>query len=586
MPITPDTLRQAAQLVANVDLVLDAQTRTLVRAWVTAWDEVAPDLLATLLELLTAGDRISRTQLLRSERLRLVLGVIADSLDALSQASQARIVGDLRSVIDTAGAAQASILDSQLPPGFMHPDFLRSWSRVDARQIDTMVRRSTEQITALHVPLSPVAYDAVRRELLRGIAAGSNPRATAARIMRRTERAFNGGLHRALVISRTETLDAHRGAAKLGQEQHPDVVTGWTWLASLTPRTCRACLSMHGREFGPEVPGPDGHQQCRCSRMPRTVSWAELGFDDIDEPPDLTPDADEFFATLSPAQQAELLGRDGYQAWLAGDFPRDQWAKKRETPGWRDSWVPASPGDTTGGNDSTPPAPPARSTADGPRPPLSDLIVGDDPTDEQRRAVEKAWHAEMDDTFAGLRTHASLFEFYPTSLYISGQIYDRFGKVVGDFQREIHNDGTLWAEHHYLALAERARGLGFQREFNGRLYGWYRESGLERVELDANIDVGGYAWAALGYDFNDQYGAANTLTRLQFEDILDDEDAASVADVLDRAGRHPYGHANYPTALEFSQAGRTPQHVGKDAMWPGKRAMMGLGKTWRAVLWL
>jgi hypothetical protein len=343
VPITSRTLQLEQQVRDDLAGVTDTQVRDLVAAWATAWDEVAPDLTSTLVEMLISGDRITRAQILRSERLRRALAVIRDNLTELARQSGVRITGDLAQVIEAAGGAQASVIDSQLPPNAPQVVQLDAWSRVDERQIAAIVKRSTEQITALHKPLSASAYDAVRRELIRGVAAGSNPRQTARRIVARTEGAFNGGLQRALVIARTETLDAHRAAAQLGQVPHADVLAGWVWTAQLGPRTCPACFSMHGTEHRLTEPGPLGHQQCRCSRVPKTKSWADLGITGVDEPPSLLPDAATVFSRLSQAEQEAVLGVAGRAAWARGEWPMSAWAEKRSTDGWRDAYYSARP---------------------------------------------------------------------------------------------------------------------------------------------------------------------------------------------------------------------------------------------------
>lgn len=349
MAVTRRTLQLQAQLRRELDRILDRQTRDLVEAWVLAWDEISPDLTAVLLEMLTASDRVTRAQLLRSTRLRKVLALIARQLDDLAVAAGVRIIGDLQAVIDAAGGAQASVIDSQLPPASELLDDLESWSRVDERQVAAIVRRATEQITSRLQPLSAETQDLIRRELIRGVASGSNPKATAARMVRRAEKAFNGNLSlsRALRISRTEILDAHRAAAAVAQAQHADVLAGWTWLAKLDIKTCPSCWSQHGTVHDLAEPGPDDHQQGRCARVPVTKSWADLGFD-IPEPPSLLPDAEGMFEDLPSEDQLEILGPARYAAWVRGDYPMTAWSQRRTTPGWRDSWgvspVPQSGG--------------------------------------------------------------------------------------------------------------------------------------------------------------------------------------------------------------------------------------------------
>jgi SPP1 gp7 family putative phage head morphogenesis protein len=340
MAITARTLRLQRALARELDRILDTQQRALVSAWVDAWDEIAPDLTAVLLDMLVAGDAVTRAQLLRSTRLRKALAVIADNLETLAVDAGVRVTGDLRDVIDRAGAAQASVIDSQLPPGTDLVN-LDAWSRVDDRQVTAIVKRSTEQITALTRPLPAAAYDVVRRELIRGVAAGSNPRETARRIITRTERyGFNGGLNRALVIARTETLDAHREAARVGRMAHTDVLGGWTWLAKLDTRTCPSCWAQHGTVHPVEKTGPDDHQQGRCTAIPTTRSWADLGID-VEEPPSLLPSREDAFEQLTGEQQLQILGPGRYSAYVNGTFPMDDWSVVKSTPGWRDSHVVA-----------------------------------------------------------------------------------------------------------------------------------------------------------------------------------------------------------------------------------------------------
>lgn len=341
MAVTDRTMRIVQDLRLQLDRVVDTQTSDLVRAWAIAWDEVSPDLQAALAELLaTPGDRITRAQMLRSRRLMQSLAIIADRLETLADEAGVRITGDLQDVIDTAGTAQAAIIDSQLPPGSGLVN-LQGWDRVDPRQLDAIVTRSTERIVSRLQPLSEDVMNVVRRELVRGVAAGSNPRETARRMVQRVEGHVNGrwGLTRALVISRTETLDAHRAAARVAQMQdaHADVLAEWEWVCQLDSRSCPACWSMHGTRFPLEAPGPEDHPQGRCARLPRTKSWADLGFD-IEEPPDLLPDAEQRFTELAADEQRTILGPRRFEAWQAGDYPMGGWATRRENPDWRPSY--------------------------------------------------------------------------------------------------------------------------------------------------------------------------------------------------------------------------------------------------------
>jgi hypothetical protein len=208
-------------------------------------------------------------------------------------------------------------------------------------EIDAIVRRTAEQINARHWPLADEATERMKRELVRGVVVGDNPRDAAARMVRNLEGEFNGGLARALNLARTEIIAAHREAAQIGQERHEDVLDGWVWMCELNAsrgRTCPACLALHGTVHPLSEPGPKGHQQCRCSRAPKTKSWADLGFDDIDEPDDLVPDGRALFDSLPEAEQVEIMGRRRLALLRSGDITWEDLPELRTTSGWRDSW--------------------------------------------------------------------------------------------------------------------------------------------------------------------------------------------------------------------------------------------------------
>lgn len=336
MSVTRETLRLQAQLRAEVDAVADTVVRDLVAAWAEAWDEVAVDLDLAIRVLLAdaEGKRITKAMIMRAVRLTRALRIIQARLETLAAEAGVRITADLAAVVAAAEAGQAAVTATQLPDDLV--DVL-GWARVDDRVLDAIVVRSTQQITALTKPLSADATRAVRRELFRGVAAGSNPRVVARRMLARTEGAFNGGLARAATIARTEILDAHREAALVAREANADVLTGWVWQAELSTRTCAACWAMDGTRFDVTVRGPDGHQNCRCTALPVTKSWAELGIEGVDEPRSIRPVASTTFGALTVADQRAILGPARFAAWQAGDYPMDSWAAVRRTTGWRDS---------------------------------------------------------------------------------------------------------------------------------------------------------------------------------------------------------------------------------------------------------
>jgi len=355
--INRQTLAIEAELNRYLAGVTDQQTRALVEAWSLAWDQVAHEIDAAALDLVNAAGegRVTRTMVLRSQRAQAALDVLGGTLDTVAAQAGFTINADLTDVITAATQAEVDMIASQLT-GTRRAELRANLVRADPGQIAAMVERATQRITSLTRPLGAEATAAVRRELLRGIAVGTNPRVAARRMVRGIEDQFLGGLNRALVISRTELLDATRAAQQATDQANTDVLAGWAWVAHLGPRTCRSCIAQHGTIHPIDEPGPLDHQQGRCARVPRTKTWAELGFEGIEDPPDSTPDAEAWFNSLTADEQRGILGDKGYEAWQRGDYPISAWSTRREADGWRDSFAPSRPPGP--GTSATPPTRP------------------------------------------------------------------------------------------------------------------------------------------------------------------------------------------------------------------------------------
>lgn len=181
-------------------------------------------------------------------------------------------------------------------------------------------------------------------------------------------------------------------------------------------------------------------------------------------------------------------------------------------------------------------------------------------------------------------------------LAVAGTVYDSNGREVGQFQRSYNynTDGQLVAHHDLLAITSQVQGSGFSNAFNGHLIRWYRQSGAKQVRVHADIDVGGYAWARLGYDFADRRSADHILGLLDEElsrlerqhrratrggDVADE--IRQARELLLRAGDRQFGEPGFPTPYEISQLGRW-DGAGRMDRWIGKRIL--LGSDWYGVM--
>jgi SPP1 gp7 family putative phage head morphogenesis protein len=227
-----------------------------------------------------------------------------------------------------AGAAQnanSALVAAQLPPG--HPGM----TMLDAGQVEQLLGQLRSGAFAR--TMSNMGRDfanQLQQELIDGMALGRSPRDVA----RRIGTSQNVPRWRALTIARTETLRAYREVSRRQMERNVDVVAGWTWLSQADIDTCAFCWSMHGQHFSASE-SMATHPNCKCSQAPRSRSWAELGFDDIDEPAGLqVEDGRELFDRQPERVQRAVLGPGKFQAYQDGQIGLADLAGFRHDPDW------------------------------------------------------------------------------------------------------------------------------------------------------------------------------------------------------------------------------------------------------------
>lgn len=245
LPITARTLRLIARMRAAVDRITDDLTRALTASWVLTWNDLAPLFLTAVQDLIAASDNgrwPARGTVLRAQRTLHALEQTGNALERLAAQVRRDVPAAAREAATLGMQGQADIISSQLPYGATLPAAARHRAH-QADAVDAIVRRTAEQVTARTWRLEAEATEAMKRELVRGVVIGDNPRDAADAMVRRVEGQFNGGLSRAMVIARTEVLDAHRQAAEIGQRDHADVLDGWIWHAEVTgPSRTRTCF--------------------------------------------------------------------------------------------------------------------------------------------------------------------------------------------------------------------------------------------------------------------------------------------------------------------------------------------------------
>jgi hypothetical protein len=172
---------------------------------------------------------------------------------------------------------------------------------------------------------------------------------------------------------------------------------------------------------------------------------------------------------------------------------------------------------------------------------------------------------------------------------VKADMFDPQGNNVGTVKR-LYNFTAGTVEHELFTLEDRngvkQQGQGVASEFSARSEDMYREMGIHRITLEANIDVGGYAWARQGYGWRTDATSVNqppfeTAVSNAGEMILAAEAVARRDGRLDELTdefadlRRRLASAktieDLPTPFELSRIGWKPDV----SMWPGKRGMLG-----------
>jgi len=163
--------------------------------------------------------------------------------------------------------------------------------------------------------LTGLAVQNVVNAIIEGVAAGKNPRVIASLI----QDAFGGGLTDALRMMRTLQLYSYREAARANYLETNGIVTGWVWFAELDADVCLSCVAQHGT-IHPLEETLNDHHNGRCAPLPFIPEFGN--------PVEQT--GEDWFNSLSTAQQADMMGQSKYDAWKSGQFTFDKLSREVE----------------------------------------------------------------------------------------------------------------------------------------------------------------------------------------------------------------------------------------------------------------
>jgi SPP1 gp7 family putative phage head morphogenesis protein len=181
-----------------------------------------------------------------------------------------------------------------------------AWSRVNTGAVEAMVGRLSDgsPLSEWLSQWGDESAQAIRRELIRGISLGTNPRGIAARLEKQTDIAGA----RLLTLTRSTVLDTYRTTTLENYRANRDLGAEWEWISAQDARCCLSCLFLDGRRFPLDVRFQPCHLNCRCSSI--------FVLDGIGTPP--RQFASEWFDGQPEATQRQMIPATAWDDFNAG----------------------------------------------------------------------------------------------------------------------------------------------------------------------------------------------------------------------------------------------------------------------------
>lgn len=183
----------------------------------------------------------------------------------------------------------------------------------------------------------------------------------------------------------------------------------------------------------------------------------------------------------------------------------------------------------------------------------------------------------------------------------TGSWSDENGHEVMEFNRKIERDSEgLYVKNDYFRMDREYQGQGIGSRILEKLDNLYRRMGITRTKLNADIDVGGYAWARAGYDWDHGHpspfgNVPNAIYReMNFNtDLLTTDPEYLQLEAWRNqlnSWAYPQSVEDLPTPFDIAMFGYDPaaaaaaKAAGREYIWSGKRIM--LGTDWYGVRYL
>lgn len=345
-------------------------------------------------------------------------------------------------------------------------------------------------------------------------------------------------------LVRTSVQAAANDGREATYKENSDIIEGLQWHATLDTRTSIWCITRDGHLYenddkheaqddGPAwLQGPGKiHWQCRSTSIPKLKSWRSMGID-LDEVPQTTRSSmdgqvaasttfEDWLGKQSQERQDAVLGPEKADLWRRGKITfkdlLDQSGRPLTTEQLRQKTAQraeASPAQPTLKSRPKKITAPEAAAKTYPWKSQSPADISDDDITFGSRDVLKpgksmgVFSNKKDaiefskQFFSGLPRDKPLSVNWTTTgqnnnITVEATSEGNSVSMTRVFRKTA--DGKLSVDHSHFVLDDEYQGKGFATKSLQASVEAYDKLGIDTIALHANLDVGGYAWAKMGF---------------------------------------------------------------------------------------
>lgn len=264
----------------------------------------------------------TRGQLMNLGAMRSLMSGIREELEKLAGILGADIEKATLAEMELAAMDARLLVQSRLPFD-ARGRILAEWTRLTPQQVYRMFGFTDPQgvlYAKIAQQYSEDVAGMIGEKLLQGYVMGWNPRKIAYWISNSLTSGIGQGLNWAMTTARTASLWSYRAATHANYLANSNVVQGWIWYAFLGDgRACMSCVAKHGSVHAVTEVLAD-HHRGRCTAIPITASYAQLGIEGIDEPRLEIQSGEAWFKKQPREAQIQMMGAGKWQAWKDRKF--------------------------------------------------------------------------------------------------------------------------------------------------------------------------------------------------------------------------------------------------------------------------